>query len=85
MIFCIPVTIKNLKKLPKMKIYCYKELRSKSLNELLDMLSSYMGMKNDVEGLINHDPQKKKFYIDNNLYYYELNIRKIKNELEVRV
>ena len=65
-------------------IYCYKELRSKSVDELLDLLSIYLKRKKDVNLLIKQDPKNEPFYIKEYLYYYELNIRKIKNELEVK-
>lgn len=68
-----------------MKIYCYKELRRKNINELLDLLSSYIDLRYDIETLIVKDPKKRKLYLNDHLYYYELNIMKIKNELEVRV
>jgi len=64
-----------------MKIYCCKELKDKSVDDLLDLLSNYDELKKDACKLINLDPINENFYIDNLLYYYELNIRKIKNEL----
>jgi hypothetical protein len=30
------------------------------------------------------DPENESFYIEGHLYFYELNIRKIKNELELK-
>ena len=68
-----------------MKTYCYKELRTKTLNELLDLLSSYIFLKEDIEDIITKDPESTEFYVNEHLFHYELNIRKIKNELEVRV
>jgi hypothetical protein len=67
-----------------MKIYCYKELRKKTTNQLLDLLSFYIKMKKEINTIIKQDPQNESFYIEEHLYYYELNIRKIKNELEVK-
>jgi len=67
-----------------MKIYCYKELRKKSIDELLDLLSIYIKLKKDICVIIKKDPENEAFYIEAHLYHYELNIRKIKCELEVR-
>lgn len=67
-----------------MKIYCYKELRKKSIDELLDLLSLYVKLKNEICTIIKKDPENENFYIEEHLYFYELNIRKIKNELEVQ-
>lgn len=67
-----------------LKIHCYKELRKKNLNELLDLLSTYLELQDDIQNLIEIDPENEKMYLNEHLYYYELNIRKIKNELEVR-
>jgi len=67
-----------------LKIHCYKELRKKSINELLDLLSSYLELQYDMEDIIKMDPDNEKMYLNEHLYYYELNIRKIKNELEIR-
>lgn len=67
-----------------MKIYCYKELREKSIDELLDLLSTYIKLKKDICNVMKQDPINESFYIEEHLYFYELNIRKIKNELEVK-
>jgi hypothetical protein len=67
-----------------MKIYCYKELRTKTTDELLDLLSLYTKLKKDICQIIKKDPDNETFYIQEHLYYYELNIIKIKNELEVQ-
>lgn len=67
-----------------MKIYDYKELRKKSIDELLDLLSTYIKLKKDICFIIKEDPDNESFYIEEHLYFYELNIRKIKNELEVK-
>jgi len=66
-----------------MKVYCYKELRKKSIDQL-DLLSLYVKLKNEIDFIINEDPENEDFYIEEHLYFYELNIRKIKNELEVK-
>ena len=67
-----------------MKIYCYKELRSKTIDQLLDLLSTYIKLKKEINTIIKKDPLNESLYIEEHLYYYELNIRKIKNELEVQ-
>jgi len=67
-----------------MKIYCYKELRKKSIDELLDLLSLYLELKKDICAIIKKDPENEDFYTEEHLYFYELNIFKIKNELEVQ-
>lgn len=67
-----------------MKIYCYKELRKKSIDELLDLLYLYCKLKNEICTIIKNDPDNENFYIEEHLYFYELNIRKIKNELEIQ-
>jgi Lhr-like helicase len=67
-----------------MRIYCYKELRSKDIDELLDLLSVYIELKKDIYSIIKKDPENEDFYKREHLYYYELNIRKIKNELEIK-
>ena len=67
-----------------MKVYSYKELREKSVDDLLDLLSSFNKEKKETYLLIKSDPCNEKFYIENHLYFQELNIRKVKNELILR-
>ena len=64
-----------------MKIYCCKELKTKSVDELLDLLSLYMVLKKDIYKIMQKDSENEKHYIDNYLYFYELNIRKINCQL----
>ena len=67
-----------------MKIYFYDELREMSINELLDLLQIYIELKDDIVNLMNFDVDNKEYYIQNNLYFYLLNIVKIKNELKYK-
>lgn len=67
-----------------MKIYYYKELKYKSIDNLLDLLSTYIDLKKDICNLIKKDKENEDFYIENNLYFYELNIIKIKNQLKTK-
>ena len=67
-----------------MKIYCYKELKHFTIDQLLDLLSTYVKLKKEINVIINKDPKNEQFYIEEHLYYYELNIRKIKHELELK-
>jgi len=67
-----------------MKIYCCKELKTKSINELLDLLSLYIDLKKGICKIIKKDSVNESFYISEYLYFYELNIRKIKNELKTK-
>ena len=67
-----------------MKIYCCKELRKKSIDNLLDLLSSYVYLKKDICRIIKKDIKNESYYIQEYLYCYELNIRKIKNELKLK-
>jgi len=68
-----------------MKVYFYKELRKMDIDKLLDLLSVYIFLKKDILKLIKIDKDNKDYYIKENLYYYQLNITKIKNELEAKV
>lgn len=65
-----------------MKVYFFEELMDMSVNQLLDLLSSYIKLRDDIFILIKNEPDMKEFYIENNLYFYLLNITKIKNTLE---
>jgi len=67
-----------------MKIYYYAELKEKSIDELLDLLFVYLTLQKDIFKIIKIDPDNKDFYLENNVYFYQLNIIKIKNELEIR-
>lgn len=64
-----------------MKVYYFDELMNKTNDQLLDLLSDYINLRNDTCNLMKEDPNMKQFYIENNLYFYLLNIAKIKSTL----
>ena len=67
-----------------MRIWTYKELRENTTDELLDILSDYLYLRKDVNNLIDKDKERELFYDKEHLVNYEMNIRKIENELSVR-
>ncbi len=67
-----------------MQIWSYRELRNNTTNELLDLLSNYLELKCDIIKIINNDNESKIFYNKEHLVNYEMNIKKIENELVVR-
>jgi hypothetical protein len=67
-----------------MKIYCYKELKQMSIDELLDLLSTCSNLKTNICRIMKKEPKNKELYTKEYLYPYELNIRKILNELELK-
>lgn len=67
-----------------MKIWTYRNLREKTTDELLDLLSNYLYLQTDILKLISVDVESSKFYNKEHLVNYELNIRKIQNELVVK-
>lgn len=64
-----------------MKVYFFDELMNKTIDQLLDLLSDYINLRDETCYLIKEDPDMKNFYIENNLYFYLLNIAKIKSTL----
>jgi len=64
-----------------MKIWNYKELREKDVDELLDLLSGYLELQKDVIKIMKEDHESEEFYYKEFLMYYVINITKIKNEL----
>lgn len=68
-----------------MKVYFYDELREMSIDQLLDLLSDYISLRKDICNLIKIDKENMEYYVQQNLYFYELNILKIKNELGAKV
>lgn len=67
-----------------MRLLTYKELRECTTDELLDLLSDYLYLKRDIINIMDKDDESVDFYKNENLVNYELNIRKIENELVVR-
>jgi len=67
-----------------MRIWTYKELREQITDELLDLLTDYLELKKDLVNLIEKDNESVVFYNKEHLVNYDMNIRKIKNELVVR-
>jgi hypothetical protein len=68
-----------------MKVYYFDELMNMSVNQLLDLLSMYIKLRDDIFMLMKAEPEMREFYIENNIYFYLLNITKIKNTLEVKI
>jgi len=67
-----------------MRIWTYKELREQTTDELLDLLTNYLVLKEDLMKLIENDNESIIFYNKEHLVNYDMNIGKIKNELVVR-
>lgn len=67
-----------------MRIWTYKELREETTDGLLDILSNYLYLKKDLNTLMKVDKSFIDFYNKEFLVNYDLNIRKIENELVVR-
>jgi hypothetical protein len=67
-----------------MKIWTYRELREENTDKLLDLFSNYLYLKNDMKKLIVVDDESELFYNKEYLVNYDLNIKKIQNELVVR-
>lgn len=69
-----------------MKVYYYDELREMTIDDLLDLLSTYTYLKNDIYKLIKEtkDKDDRDYYAQNNLFFYVLNSNKIKQELTIR-
>lgn len=66
-----------------MKIWNYKELKEKNSDELLDLLSDYLDLRKDIINIMENDKESEEHYIKEFLMYYDINIIKIKNELEI--
>jgi len=67
-----------------MQIWTYKELREQTTNGLLELLTDYLELKDNLLKLIKKDNESVVFYNKEHIVNYDINIRKIKNELVVR-
>jgi hypothetical protein len=65
-----------------MKVYFFEELYEKTIDDLLELLSVYIYLKNDILDIMIYDPDNKELYIESYLYLYFLNIVKIKEVLK---
>ncbi|MCK9415992.1 hypothetical protein M0Q97_04960 [Candidatus Dojkabacteria bacterium] len=65
-----------------MKVYFFEELYEKSVNDLLELLSNYVYLRNDMCDIMKYDPDNKDLYIESYLHLYLLNITKIKEVLK---
>lgn len=54
----------------------------KSVDDLLELLSNYAYLRNDMWDMMKYDPDNKDLYIESYLYLYLLNIIKIKEVLK---
>lgn len=68
-----------------MKVYFFEELMEKSVDQLLDLLSDYIDLRNDACVLMKLEPDMREYYIENILYFYLLNIAKIKSTLTHKI
>jgi len=68
-----------------MKVYFFDELMEMSNNQLLDLLSNYVKLRTDMCIIMKDDPGLKEYYIQQYLYFYLLNISKIKLTLTSKV
>lgn len=65
-----------------MKVYFFEELYEKTIDDLLELLSNYIFLRNDMMDIMKYDPDNKDLYIESYLYLYLLNIVKIKEVLK---
>jgi len=68
-----------------MKVYFFNELMEMSNDQLLDLLSNYIKLRNDMCIIMKNDSDLKEYYIQQYLYFYLLNISKIKLTLTSKV
>ena len=70
--------LRNKNKLIYMKVYFFDELMEMTKDQLLDLLSNYMDLRDDMCKIMKEDSDMKEHYIQQYLYFYLLNITKIK-------
>ena len=68
-----------------MKVYFFDELMDMSNDQLLDLLSNYVKLRTDMCIIMKDDPGLKEHYIQQYLYFYLLNISKIKLTLTSKI
>lgn len=51
-----------------MKVYFFDELYEKSVDDLLELLSNYAYLRNDMWDIMKYDPDNKDLYIESYLY-----------------
>ena len=72
-------------KITLMKVYFFDELMEMSKDQLLDLLSNYIKLRDDICLIINNDLDMREYYIQQYLYFYLLNISKIKTTLKSKL
>ncbi len=72
-------------KITFMKVYFFDELMEMSKDQLLDLLSDYIKLRDDMCKIMNNDLDMKEYYIQQYLYFYLLNISKIKTTLKSKL
>jgi len=68
-----------------MKVYFFDELMNMSGDQLLDLLSNYMDLRDDMCKIMGNDLDMREHYIQQYLYFYLLNISKIKTTLKSKL
>lgn len=67
-----------------MKVYFWNELEEKNSDELLDLLFNYIYLRDDMINIIKEDSENIKSYINDYMFFYNLNIKKIKHTLTIK-
>lgn len=65
-----------------MKVYFWNELEEKNSDELLDLLFNYL--RDDMINIIKEDSENIESYINDYMFFYNLNIKKIKHTLTIK-
>lgn len=67
-----------------MKVYFWNELEEKNSDELLDLLFNYIYLRDDMINIIKEDSENIESYINDYMFFYNLNIKKIKHTLTIK-
>lgn len=67
-----------------MKVYFQNELEEKNSDELLDLLFNYIYLRDDMINIIKEDSENIESYINDYMFFYNLNIKKIKHTLTIK-